>query len=233
MQSILAKLRVITLSNIHTLLDYVKGLNTIGEFDQYVRDLRTARDQLDDQAAASRGRKKFLEQQIATNTARAEVADKNIDLLLGDGDPTNDRLAVPLQIQLDAVNAQIEAAKLELVGVDAQVTKFDDAVQRIDVRFTEAQAKLEALRAVEQGAKASEKAAKALEGIDLGSTPDTSGVEARMAERVAVADNALDRSLNRVSGAVGGVTSVEAAAEAALTQRRAKIAAKKETVPTE
>ncbi len=230
MQSILAKLRVISLSNIHTLLDYVKGLNTIGEFEQYVRDLRTARDQLDDQAAASRGRKKFLEQQIATNMARAEVADTNIDLLLGDDDSSNDHLALPLQIQLDAVNAKIEAAKLELVGVDAQVTKFDDAVQRIDVRFTEAQAKLEALRAAEQGAKASEKAAKALEGIDLGSTPDTSGVEARMAERFAVADNALNRSLNRVSGAVGGVTSAEAAAEVALVQRRANLNAKKTSV---
>lgn len=230
--SVYGKIRNITLSNLHTLLDSIDALNTVGKFEQYLRDLRSARDELDDQSAASRGRKAYLLQQIATNTARSEVADRNIDLLLGDDDPSNDHLATPLQIQLDAANAQIEAANRELDIVSALVTKYDVAVQRIDVRLMEAEAKLEAMRSAEQCAKASERAAKALEGIDFGASPDTSAAESRLAQRAAVADNALNRSLNRMTGAIGGVTSQEAAAQAALIERRAKIAAAKKAADT-
>jgi phage shock protein A len=227
MQSILQKLRVISLSNLHTLLDGIKAMNSIGEYEQYCRDLQSAHDQLDDQAAASRGRKKFLEQQIAKNEALAKEADENIDRLLNDDDPSNDHHALPLQVKYDAAQKLIAANKQELEGVAQMVAKFDDAAQRIKSTLNEAQGKLEALRATDQATKATEKAAKALDGINLGAAPDTAGVEARMAERSAVAENALNRSLERVSSSVGGVTEAQASAEAALAARRARIAEQK------
>lgn len=227
MTSILQKLRTITLANLHTLLDAVGNLNTIGEFEQYVRDLQTARDQLDDQSAASRARVKMLTQQIATAQANCAAANQQIDILLGDDDPENDRLAVPLQVQLDAATKQIATAQQQMEATQAEVSQYDQAVQRLDIRLTEAQGKLESLRLMEQGAKANEKAAKALSGIDFGSGPDTSGAEAKMTERAAVAANQLDRSLNRVAGAVGGVTSAEAAAAAAISERKRRLAEQK------
>jgi len=233
MQSILQKLRVITLSNIHTLLDGIKGLNSIGEYEQYIRDLGTARDQIDDQAAASRGRKQFLEQQIATAKARCEAADEQINILLGDDDPSNDHLATPLQLQFDAAKQMIAGAEAELVNIQNVVSQYDQAVQRLDVRLMEANGKLETLRSMDQATKAKEKAAKALEGIDFGSAPDTAGVESKMMERASVADNALNRSLNNITSAIGGATSAEASATAAISKRRAAIeAAKKNTATT-
>lgn len=227
-QTIFQKLRLITLSNIHTLLDGIKDLNNIGDYEQYIRDLDAARNQLDDQAAASRGRKQFLEQQIITANARCEAADEQINLLLGDDDPSNDHLAMPLQLQFDAAKQQIAGAEIELNTVQSTVSQFDQAVQRLDVRLMEARGKLETLRSMDQATKSKEKAAKALEGIDFGSAPDTAEVESKMMERASVADNALNRSLNQVNNAVGGVSAAEAAAEAALIQRRAKISASKQ-----
>lgn len=226
-QSIFAKLRVITLGNLHTFLDSINGLNSIGEYEQYIRDTEAARNQLDDQAAASRGRKQFLEQQIATAEARCEAADQQIDILLGDDDPSNDHLATPLQIQYDAAMQQIATAKTELTSIQATVSQYDQAVQRLDVRLTEAKAKIETLRSMEHATKAKEKAVKALDGIDFGSAPDTTGVESKMMERASVADNALNRSLNQVTAAIGGTTTAEAAAAAGIAARRAKLAAAK------
>lgn len=227
MASIFQKLRTITLANLHTLLDAVGNLNTVGEFEQYVRDLQTARDQLDDQSAASRARVKMLQQQIATAQANCEAANQQIDILLGDDDPENDKLAVPLQVQLDAAAKQIGVAQGQMAATQAEVSQYDQAVKRLDIRLIEAQGKLESLRLMDQGAKASEKAARALSGIDFGSGPDTSGAEAKMTERAAVATNQLNRSMDRVAGAVGGVTSAEAAAAAAISERKRRLAEQK------
>lgn len=230
-QSIFSKIRSITLGNLHSLLDFAKSLNTVADYEQYLRDLRTGRDQLDKQAAAGRGRKKFLDQQIATAKARCSEADEQINLLLGDDDPSNDHFANPLQVQYDSIMKQIEAAEAELVTVSQVVSQYDEAVQRIDVRYVEADAKLSTIRLMEQGTNAKEKAAKALDGLDFGSAPDTTGAEARLAERASVADNALSRSLDRMSGAIGGATTAEAAAAAAIAKRRAAISAKKASEP--
>jgi phage shock protein A len=227
MQSILGKLRIITLSNIHTLLDHGKGLNSIGEYEQYVRDLQTGRDHLDGEAARSRGRKSYLDQQIAAANARCALADEQINILLSDDDASNDSAALPLQIQFDNAKRQIAQAEKELETVNAMVAKYDQAVQQIDGTLNEAKGKLEALRSMDNGTKAAEKAAKVLEGIDLGSAPDTSGVESRMSERAAVASNALDRNLGRVTNAVGGITPVQASAQAALTARKKALQAQK------
>lgn len=228
MGSIFNKIRTIGLSNIHSLLDGIKGLNSIGEYEQYIRDLQKGRNQLDDQSAASRGRKNYLDQQIATAKAHCEAADEQITILLTDDDPSNDHLATPLQMQYDAAMQKITTAEEELQVINQTVAQFDQAVQRIDIKITEASAKVDALKSMEKSTKAKEKAANALKGIDFGEAPDMSGVESKMMQKAAVADNALNRNLDKVTGTIGGPTAAEAAAAANLAKRRAAIKAKQE-----
>lgn len=210
-QSILAKLRVITLSNLHAFLDAVKSLNTIGEYEQYIRDIETVRNNLDDQSAALRGRKSYLETQIASAEANIAVANDNIDLVLGDDDPSNDHIAVGLQVELDAAEKKIANAQKELDSIQPQVAQFDDAVLKLNTKLQEANIKLEALRSLEDTTNAKEKAAKALSSIDFGDEPDTSGVESKMHEKAAVADNALQRSLGEVTASIGTSSSLDMA----------------------
>lgn len=227
MQSIFAKLRVVTLSNIHTLLDYAKGLNSIGEYEQYVRDVQSARDQIDDQAAAERAHALALHQKIDAANARIISANAQIDALLGDDDPTNDKFATPLQIALTNDEKLVTRTEAELKGVQDQVDQYDQAVSRLDVTLAEANGKLEELRDLERNTKTQTSVAKTLNNVNIGSAPDTENVESKMRQNAAVASNQAGRALDRVSGAVGGVTPAEAAAQAALALRKQKLAAAK------
>lgn len=226
-QTLFQKARVITMSNLHTLLDKIKGINTVGEYEQYIRDLQDARDSIDDLSAQNKGQKAFLMQSIATSEARAQKLDVDINTLLSDDDESNDRFATPLQVQLDAVNAQIASQKTELEGINQQVATLDQQVEALDLRLTEAKNGLERIRTMDRTTKAQEKAASALSGINIGDAPDVSGIESQMASRAAVAANSLERNIGRIAGSVGGVTPAQAAAEAALAARRKAIAAQK------
>ena len=222
MQSILQKLRVITLSNVHTLLNAIKNLNSIGEFEQYIRDLETSRDMLDDQAASSRSDVQTLPLEIATKLANCEEANKNIDILLGDNDPTNDHHAAPLEAELMSLEEQIKLKQNQLENAQAELEKYQQAVAKLDLTLAAAKGKLEVLRELDKTAKGKDRAEKALSGIAISEMPDMDDVERRLRQKAAVSDNALDRELKRVSDSTGGGT-LEANVAARLAARRAKI----------
>lgn len=226
MQSILEKIRTISLGNIHTLLDAIKGLNSIGEFEQYLRDLEKARNMLDDQAAASRSDANTLPLEIATFQAEYDEANANIDVLLGDDDPSNDYMAAPLEAKLMQLEQQIKVKSGQLESAKAKLTKFDTAVSKLDTTLTTAKGKLDVLRDLDKTAKGEARAEKALSGISIGDMPDMNDVEQRLRRQAAVAGNALDRTLGQVSSAAGNDT-VEATIAARLAARRAKINAAK------
>jgi phage shock protein A len=221
-QSILAKLRVITLSNIHTFLDAVKSLNSIGEYEQYIRDIEKVRNQLDDQSAALRGRKSYLETQIASAEVKIAVANENIDLVLGDDDPTNDHIAVNLQVELDAAEKKVAQAQAELETILPQVSQFDDAVMKLNAKLQEASVKLESLKSLEETTNVKEKASKALSNINFGDEPDTSGVESKLYQKSSVADNSLQRSLGEMTASIGSSSGLDLA-KAKIAQRKKRL----------
>ena len=226
-QSIFDKLRTIGLSTVHSLLDGVQDLNTIGGYEQYLRDLEQGRNQLDDQAASERARLKYLDGQIATLQARIDEDNENILTLLSDDDPNNDHFAVKLQVGVDNHQKSINSAKAEQAEVQDRINQYTEAVNRLDMRLVEAQGKLEELRNLDRQASASAGVAKALNRINVGSTPDTSRAEERLRQQAAVGANQVQRGLNRITGATGGPSVDEAAAQAKIARIKAAIAAKK------
>ena len=224
MQSIFQKLRVITLSNIHTLLDAVKGLNSIGEFEQYIRDLETARNMLDDQAASARSDVNTLPTEIATLRAKHKEADDNIMVLLQSKDDNNIRLAAPLEAQLINLEQQIKLKEEQLAASQDQLVKFDDAVAKLDTTLVGAKGKLETLRLQDATTKGKERAEAALSGIAISEMPDIDNVEAKMRRRAAVADNALDRTLGKITESAGG-NAIDSTVAARLAKRQQALAA--------
>lgn len=225
-QSIFAKLRTISLASLHLVLDKAKEQLGPEELAQYIRDVERARNQLDDQRAAERSNVEASEARIETLKARNAEADGEIDALLSDDDPANDKFATPLQIEIDGNAKLIGDLEAGLESTKQLVAKYDEAVGRLDTTLSVKRGELERLRNLSQNADAQARAAKALDGVELGDAPDTAGVEARLRQQAAVSSNQLDRALDGVTGSVG-VSSAEASAQAKIAARRAELAAKK------
>jgi phage shock protein A len=223
--SLFQKIRLITLSNLHTVLNAVIDLNSIGAIEQYVRDLQAAHDTLDDQAAVSRSRVKTLPGEIASLHAKHAEADENINILLGDDDPSNDHLAAPLEAKLISLEQQLTLKQTELDATKVELAKYEEAASKIEMRKVEMEGRLEVLRQIDQSNKGKARAEKLLSGVTVGDTPDVDDVERRLREKQAVTDNKLDRTLDRVTGGMGA-TSTEAIIVARLAKRRAELAKK-------
>jgi phage shock protein A len=224
MQSILDKLRVITLSNLHSLLDGVKALNSIGEYEQYLRDLNTARNMLDDQAASHRSDVDTLPQEIDTLETRYAQVESDFEILVAGGDPSNDLSIKKLGAELENLERQIGQKKAKLEPAKAELEKYEDAVGKLDLTIIEAQGKLETLRDLAADAKANKQAARLMEGVSIGEAPDTDEVENRLRREAAVAGNQLNRSLAGVTAAAGGGT-MDASVAARVARTKAKLAA--------
>ena len=227
-ESICAKIRNIGLSNFHTLLDNIQGLNSVGSYEQYLRDLNKGRNDLDDHRAGEQATLSMLNDRIITLQTKIDEANENIDALLGDDDPANDKFAVALQVGVDQDEQSIKRIKAELAEVQGRIDQYTDAISRLDIRLAEARGKLEELRSLDQRASASAGVAKTLSRIDIGSAPDTSGAEKRLRRQAAVSTNQLSRELSRVTGSAGGPgpSAAEAAAQAKLALRKRQLAAK-------
>lgn len=227
MQTITGKIRSITLANVHTVLDFIKSLNSIGEYQQYIRDLETARDILDDQAAISRAKVNTLPAEIARLQAQHDEADRNIDILLSDDDTSNDHLAKPLEAKLLNLETQISSKESQLATAQEEFAKFEKAVSEIDMTLISAKGKLQVLQELESTTGARQKAEKLLSGVSVGEAPDTDSMEQKLRDKAAVANNGLDRSIDRLTSSVSGGSTFASEIEARQAARRAKIAANK------
>jgi chromosome segregation ATPase len=223
MQSILDKLRVITLSNLHSLLDGVKALNSIGEYEQYLRDLSTARNMLDDQAASHRSDVDTLPQEIDTLETRHAQVESDFEILVAGSDSSNDLSIKKLGAELENLERQIGQRKAKLEPAKAELAKYEDAVGKLDLTIIEAQGKLETLRDLAADAKANKQSARLMASVSIGEAPDTDEVENRLRREAAVAGNQLDRSLAGVTAAAGGGT-MDASVAARIARTKAKLA---------
>ncbi len=220
------KTRTIVLSNVHTLLDKVTNWNDIGALEQHARDLQTARDTLDDQAAALRSDVKTLPVEIIGLDARHKAADANITTLLTDNDPSNDSQAAVLEAQLMTLEDQIKTKHTKLDAAKEELVKFDDMVAKIDLKRANVDGQIAVLRDLKDTTTAKEKSAKLLSGVALSEMPNVDNVAERLRRRAAVADNKLDRELGRVTGSVADST-LDATVAARLAARRQALSAKK------
>ncbi|OGZ07676.1 MAG: hypothetical protein A3C93_02115 [Candidatus Lloydbacteria bacterium RIFCSPHIGHO2_02_FULL_54_17] len=220
------KFRNLTLSTVHTVLDKAIDMNSIGALEQHVRDLTSARDTLDDQAAGFRNDVKMLPTAIAGLRHRHKEADDNINLFMSDDDESNNKYIPDLEAKLVSLEGQIAIKEGQLTDAQAQLAKFDEAVRKFSSVIAEKSGRIETLRAMEGATTAKEKAAKALAGISVGDAPNTDNVEARMQRKAAVADNRVEREMAAVTGALG-TSSLDAEVAARIAKRKAALAEKK------
>lgn len=224
--SIFQKLRTITLGNLHAVLDMAIDWNSSAALKQYARDLQTARDGLDDQAAGFRSDTRTLPNTIATLEAQRKAADDNINALLGDSDASNDHHAAPLEAKLIGLEKQIKIKQDLLVTSQEQLAKFNDAVGKLDMKLADVNARIGVIETLEQSRNAQERATKMLSGVSLSEMPNVDNVEERLRRQADVSSNKLDRELGRVTESIGGST-MDGEVAARLAARRAAATAQK------
>lgn len=230
MASLFDKARTLLLGNLHSLLDAVIDLNSIAAVKQHIRDLESARDGISAQAAIATGRCNSIKAEIANMQLEIDEASANIDLLLGDDDPSNDANAVGIQIQADGLNTRMEALKSDLTIAEEMATNMRDALTKIRQRHGEMLSQVKTLEQQEASAAASEQAAGAIEQAGKLSNFDNSAsidnVAQRIRDRKATADARLEQAFGGMSGGTEDSVAL-AKAKKAIEARKAELSASK------
>src|SRR3989344_5452236 len=105
MASLFEKIRTVVLANAHQLLDAAIDLNSVAAVKQHIRDLEGAIDQMEEAVIEANGNRTTVKRQL--NDKRSQIAElnQNIDFIVGDGDESNDHLALPMEARLQGLES--------------------------------------------------------------------------------------------------------------------------------
>ena len=226
MGSIFGKARNVVFANIHTLLDRAIDANSIGSLKQYARDLEEAKEQVADEAAVAVSRNATMQHDIETLETQYKTTEENIDLILTDGDPSNDHLAEPLAARLIGYTQEITSKEEELSMGLTMAQDLTTASTQLGTRLNEMLSNIRRLSSMEAISSAKGKAADALDHAASSASvdgPKVDDVERRIRDRSAVNEARFRRGLGSMADSVDlGV--VTAQAKELIANRRAKLA---------
>lgn len=221
--SIFEKIRLITLGNIHQLLNAVIDLDSIAAIEQHLRDLQDSYSQLEDQSAEAEGAKRVAERHQREQQGVATGLTTSINAILTDGNPDNDHLTQGLAVRLVNVNKTLTLLTSQVDDAKATDMAIDTAVQQLKLRIEMLNGRVGYLRQLEQAAKAKEQAAislkKATGVMTSESGVDVDDVEQRLRQRAAAADVKLEQATSGIIDAASANTDL-GEAEALLSQMK-------------
>jgi phage shock protein A len=230
-ESLFNKARVAVLGRLHALLD--NAANTPEAFKQRIRDLETSLAELraanDEQVGSANGYARDI------TKAESDKASKqsDIDLLLGDDDPTNDSSALDLQIQLEDLDKQIQFNTGLKTQAEANSAQLSTAISQLENKHREMVNGLNQLTLTAAATKAQNRAASAAEAALSASSVDGTNIDS-IQQKLDHEKDVSDARFARVIGGMEQSTTPEEAAKlarakAALLVRREQIHAQATT----
>lgn len=228
MASLFQKARIAALSAAHNLMDKVIDLNSIGAVKQYVRDLESGLEDLEDASAVAAGHVRTVQRDADQLRSQINELNTNIDFILSDSKPENDYLATPLEARLIGLEQRMSTKNEELEAAQKTSKALVEATAALRAKHQGMVAQIQRLEAMDIAAKAKEKAADAIQqaGRIASSGGDVSidAVSDRIQRRADVADARFERALGDMTDTVEKDV-VVAQAQARLEARKAKLAA--------
>jgi len=229
MASIWQKIRTLTLGNLHEVLDAAIDLNSVAACKQYVRDLEEAKDKIRDQAASARGRLGSSQAAVITLEKQIEEDTENAQLILDDGDDSNDGDAHKLMEGVVTKTDLLETKRAQLTADKQAADALGDATRKICAKHAEMVNNVKRLEALEQQTKAQEQATEALrQAGKLASSADgvsVDNVEQRLRDRAAASSEKFKDAMSDVSGGSVAESVTSAKAKKLIAEMRAKKAA--------
>jgi phage shock protein A len=226
-QSLLDKARVAVLGNLHELLD--RAVDTPEGYRQYTRDLESALADLraahDEVVGTVNGYKRDVEKLQTDNASKQS----DIDLLLGDNDPSNDESAVQLQMRLEQNNEQIDTLNGLITTAEQNKIQLEEAINKLENKHLEMANNLNRITLSAAATKAQNRASSAAEGAmeasNAASGASIDNIESKIDHQRDVADARFARVFNQLEGSATPEEEARLArARAALEARRAEIA---------
>lgn len=195
-----SKVRLIAMSAIHSLLDKVIDLNSVGAVKQYIRDLEEGIEKIQESRAYASAAVKGAERRQAALEARIATQNDNIDAILTDGKPDNDHLAVKMQAALADWTTELDTAKAEVSESYVIVENYKAVVEQVQGQHDLMVSQLASLEAQDRMAKGKEQAAEALKPFAAltGGAPNVDDLTVRMQQRADVADAKFDQAVGSI-----------------------------------
>jgi phage shock protein A len=218
--SVIGKIRLIALGNVHALLNAVIDLNDPAIIEQHLRDLKSARDDLQNDTAAAHGNVVVLKQDIADLVTKIGRKSSDIDALLGDTTVDNHDAAVKVQGEILLLQDAQTAKQGELDTAVQVEESMNQALTALGHKVDELNSRLDTLKSMAASAAAKNSAANALTaahqlaGSDVGSSVDS--LEHRIRLNSATADERLKTALGQATGTEDSVLNARAKEALAL-----------------
>ena len=226
MAGLFQKARIAALSAAHSLLDKTIDLNSIGAVKQYVRDLESALEDLEDASAAASGHVRTLQRDYDQMKFQIKELNQNIDFILTDNKPENDSLATPLEARLIGLEQRVASKDEEIATGQATAKALSEATSTLRTRYQNMVQQVQRLEAMDMATKAKENAVRAMrEAGRIASTGSEVSIDAvadRMQRRSDVADARFEQAMGVMSDEVKKDV-VMAQAQARLEERKARL----------
>lgn len=196
MSGFLAKLRVVTLGNVHDLLDKAIDLNSPSVVRQYTRDLEDALDRMKSEAAIQAGGVRTLEREKVELESRIKTTEATIKHLIEAG---HEDLARPKAADLVRMRAHFSDADPNIAAARKSSHDIDVAVANLEAKHAEMVDHVRELERLDRDTKSKRLAATTLAAagrlVKSGADISVDDVESRMRASNDVAQEQFQRAL--------------------------------------
>ncbi len=180
MASLLEKTQTLIQANLHDMVDRALEANSVAVMKQYIRDVETNLDDLEDATAAVGGEVKTLERKYNEYKKRGDQLDRNIDMLLMQGKTD---LAGAAQNELNSIRRMQEQYHEQWVRQQREYEALKSARLKLESKLITIRQEQKEMEALLQLAKSKELTVKAIKSLnDLEGLGDSD--IARMSESI-------------------------------------------------
>ena len=165
--SILDKVRVAVLGKMHELLDEVA--NTPEAYKQRIRDLENALADLRAAGDVAQGDLNGIRRRQAEIESKKADALSDIDLILGDGDPSNDEAAITLQERVGDMEDTAAALAEQAQALESERAQLLGAVEQLEAKHRQMVHNLSQLSMKQAATAAKNRAVNAAEAAEAAS----------------------------------------------------------------
>lgn len=200
MASLFSKIRLITLGNLHELVDGLIDESSIPALKQSLRDLETGKAQILKQTAAASGQVSLAQSRVAQVQLQIDTHTKHAEIILNDDDASNDPVGMQLLEKVAELEPELEQAQSDLKEAQQNFQALQNASNKIIAKHAERLKQLRSLENLERTTTAKEQTSAALQQAGaIGSSVDSvsvDNIEQRLRARAATANAEFDQAMD-------------------------------------
>lgn len=163
MASLLEKVSTLISANLHYMVDQALKTNSLAVIDQYVRQVESNLEDLEEAAAAVGGEVKSIKRRLDDHEQKQAEMDKAIDAFLMEG---NEAAAIAVQSRYNSTKRLVDTYREQLVRQEEEFRKLLDAKVKLEARLETMKQEREELQALLELAKSKETTVKAMKSLD-------------------------------------------------------------------